>query len=175
MRQFIAIAASYLGSRASDPRPSPAAATATLPRPVSRAGQAAPQSATVTPAASTGTRWSGLLIWALASAGLMCIAASWPQVKALGTPVAGIDGGNGGWLLVGVTAIAALLFYAWALARAAAVTWPPPQYSPVAEPELGASAANCEPLALEDGAITPSPAEPIPTTATRPARLPTAA
>ena len=59
----------------------------------------------------------------------MCIAAFWGWVKALGTSVAGIEGGNGGWILVGVALIAALLFYAWALARAAAVTWPPPEDS----------------------------------------------
>jgi hypothetical protein len=105
----------------------------------------------------------------------MCVAAAWPWVTALGASLAGIDGGNGGWILVGVAVIAALLFYAWALARAAAAAWPPPEDSPVADPELGASAANCEPLTSKDGAITPSSAEPIPTTATRSARLPTAA
>lgn len=54
----------------------------------------------------------------------------------MGTSVAGIEGGNGGWILVGVALIAALLFYAWALARAAAVTWPPPEDSSDAASEL---------------------------------------
>jgi hypothetical protein len=38
----------------------------------------------VTPAASTGTRGSGLLIWALACAGLMCIAAFWGVGQGVG-------------------------------------------------------------------------------------------
>ena len=141
MRQFIVIAASFRGSPTSDPHPSSSAATATLPGTVSSMGKATPQSATLTPAASSGTRQSGLLVWALAVAGLMCIAAFWPQVKALGTSVAGTDAGNGGWILVGVAVSAALLFYAWALARAAAITWPPPEDSPV----LGCASAGSWP------------------------------
>ena len=59
---------------------------------------------------SAGAR-SGILVWGLASAGLMVVGAFGPWVKGLGTSVAGTDGGNDGWVVVAVAVIGALLFY----------------------------------------------------------------
>ena len=52
----------------------------------------------------------GLLIWSLASAGLMVVGAFGPWIKALGSGVSGTDGANDGWLVVGAAVVGAGVF-----------------------------------------------------------------
>ena len=61
-----------------------------------------------------------LLVWVVASCGLMLLGAFGPWAKVLGLSVSGTDGSNDGWAIAVIAAIVAVLVYRFRESRRAA-------------------------------------------------------